>query len=221
MPVEAPLDGLAFYFVRDAVPAVHPLQLAEPFDVVPPIIARHPSPHRRAGGSAGETSSSSLSVAIPRVADSSSLTLTPRFAEALAYSAQLHTGQVRKTTAIPYVSHLLAVCALVLEDGGGEDEAIAALLHDGPEDAGGHATLQEIRERFGDHVASMWRSAQTRSSTPSRAGLNASSATSTTSNTHPTKRSASRSPTSSHNVRSINRDLAIRRTSLGTLQREP
>ncbi len=87
------------------------------------------------------------------MAGSSSPALTARFAEALAYSAQLHTGQVRKATAIPYVSHLLAVCALVLEDGGGEDEAIAALLHDGPEDAGGHAALQEIRERFGDHVA--------------------------------------------------------------------
>lgn len=89
------------------------------------------------------------------MAGSSSPTLTPRFAEALAYSAELHTGQVRKLTAIPYVSHLLAVCALVLEDGGGEDEAIAALLHDGPEDAGGQATLQEIRERFGDRVASI------------------------------------------------------------------
>jgi (p)ppGpp synthase/HD superfamily hydrolase len=65
----------------------------------------------------------------------------------------LHRGQVRKGTTIPYVSHLLAVCVIVLEHGGREDEAIAALLHDGPEDQGGSATLEAIRSRFGDAVA--------------------------------------------------------------------
>ncbi len=60
-----------------------------------------------------------------------------------------------RATSIPYVSHLLSVCALVLEDGGTEDEAIAALLHDGPEDQGGQATLDEIRRRFGPEVAAM------------------------------------------------------------------
>ena len=81
------------------------------------------------------------------------LRLSARFEDALAYAAHLHAGQPRKDTAIPYVAHLLAVCSLVLEDGGDEDEAIAALLHDGPEDAGGHETLEEIRRRFGDRVA--------------------------------------------------------------------
>ena len=77
------------------------------------------------------------------------------FTQAVAYAAELHGGQVRKATSIPYVSHLLAVCSLVLDDSGTEDEAIAALLHDGPEDQGGQATLDEIRRRFGAEVAAM------------------------------------------------------------------
>jgi (p)ppGpp synthase/HD superfamily hydrolase len=54
---------------------------------------------------------------------------------------------------VPYVTHVLGVCALVLEDGGGEDEAIAALLHDAVEDGGGPPVLAEIRRRFGERVA--------------------------------------------------------------------
>lgn len=77
---------------------------------------------------------------------------TERFEKALVYAARLHARQVRKGTSIPYVAHLLAVVALVLEDGGSEDEAIAALLHDAIEDQGGEATRQEIRRRFGDKV---------------------------------------------------------------------
>jgi len=79
--------------------------------------------------------------------------LTGRFGEALRYAAEVHRKQLRKGTAIPYISHLLAVCSLVLEDGGGEDEAIAALLHDAVEDQGGRGRLEEIRRLFGDHVA--------------------------------------------------------------------
>jgi (p)ppGpp synthase/HD superfamily hydrolase len=79
--------------------------------------------------------------------------LTEGFDEALAYAARLHAAQLRKGTEIPYVSHLLGVCALVLEDGGDEDEAIAALLHVAGEDAGGQQTVDEIRRRFGDAVA--------------------------------------------------------------------
>ena len=62
---------------------------------------------------------------------------------------------MRKATSIPYVSHLFAVCGLVLEDGGTEDEAIAALLHDGPEDQGGEVVLDEVRARFGPEVAAI------------------------------------------------------------------
>lgn len=79
--------------------------------------------------------------------------LTERFEQALVYAARLHAGQIRKGSGVPYVSHLLAVAGLVLETGGDEDEAIAALLHDGPEDQGGRATLAEIRQRFGQRVA--------------------------------------------------------------------
>ena len=81
------------------------------------------------------------------------VTLGPRYAEAVAYASTLHATQTRKTTTIPYVSHLLGVSSLVLEAGGDEDLAIAALLHDGPEDQGGQATLDEIRTKFGDRVA--------------------------------------------------------------------
>jgi len=81
--------------------------------------------------------------------------LTDRFADAVQYAVNLHRSQVRKATSIPYVTHLFAVCSLVLEDDGTEDEAIAALLHDGPEDQGGLAVLDEIRGRFGVVVAEM------------------------------------------------------------------
>lgn len=79
--------------------------------------------------------------------------LTQRFVDAFAYATEIHTGQSRKGTSVPYVSHVLAVCSLVLEDGGGEDEAIGALLHDAVEDGGGRPVLEEIRRRFGDRVA--------------------------------------------------------------------
>ena len=62
-----------------------------------------------------------------------------RFVAAVAEAVQLHAGQARKGSDVPYVSHLLAVAGLVLEHGGDEDQAIAALLHDGPEDQGGQA----------------------------------------------------------------------------------
>ncbi len=79
--------------------------------------------------------------------------LTRRFVDALGYATEVHAGQSRKGTSVPYVSHVLAVCSLVLEDGGGEDEAIGALLHDAVEDGGGRPVLDEIRRRFGDRVA--------------------------------------------------------------------
>ena len=81
--------------------------------------------------------------------------LSDRFEEALIYATRLHARQVRKGTNIPYISHLLSVAALVLEDGGSEDEAIAALLHDAIEDQGGEATRAEILARFGDRVVAI------------------------------------------------------------------
>jgi (p)ppGpp synthase/HD superfamily hydrolase len=79
--------------------------------------------------------------------------LSERFDQAMVYASQLHRTQLRKGTTIPYVSHLMGVASLVLEHGGDEDEAIAALLHDAVEDQGGQQTLAEIRRRFGDRVA--------------------------------------------------------------------
>src|SRR5438045_6614532 len=80
------------------------------------------------------------------------MALSIRFEEALVFATQLHARQKRKGTTTPYVAHLLAVTSLVLENGGNEDEAIAALLHDAIEDQGGVATREEIRRRFGDRV---------------------------------------------------------------------
>jgi len=81
--------------------------------------------------------------------------LTRRFEEALLYATRLHSDQMRKGSAVPYVSHLMAVAALTLEYGGGEDEAIAALLHDAVEDQGGAATRAEILERFGPRITAI------------------------------------------------------------------
>jgi (p)ppGpp synthase/HD superfamily hydrolase len=81
------------------------------------------------------------------------LTTTDRFASAMAYAYQVHSGQRRKGTGIPYIAHILGVTAIAMEYGADEDQAIGALLHDAAEDGGGEATLAEIRARFGDVVA--------------------------------------------------------------------
>jgi (p)ppGpp synthase/HD superfamily hydrolase len=81
-----------------------------------------------------------------------------RFEEAITYAAIVHGDHVRKGGArVPYMAHLLGVASLVLEDGGGEDEAIAALLHDAVEDRGGRGRLDDIRRRFGERVAAIVR----------------------------------------------------------------
>ncbi|MCK9538402.1 HD domain-containing protein [Dokdonella sp.] len=79
-----------------------------------------------------------------------------RLAAALAMAHAAHQTQKRKGTSIPYISHPMAVAALVLEFGGSEDQAIAALLHDTIED-GGEAYAERIGEAFGPHVLAMVR----------------------------------------------------------------
>ena len=79
--------------------------------------------------------------------------LGPRLQRAFRYAAEKHAGQTRKQTAVPYLSHLMAVASLVLEAGGDEDMAIAALLHDVVEDCGGMPRLREVRKLFGRRVA--------------------------------------------------------------------
>jgi len=79
--------------------------------------------------------------------------LTWRFNVALQFASGLHYQQPRKGVPIPYIAHLMSVCGLVLEAGGDEDQAIAALLHDAVEDQGGLPTLDTIRHMFGNRVA--------------------------------------------------------------------
>lgn len=81
--------------------------------------------------------------------------LTARFDEALAFTSQVHRLQNRKGGAVPYIAHLLAVTALVLEYGGDEDTAIAALLHDTVEDQGGLPMLERVRAAFGARIAAI------------------------------------------------------------------
>jgi (p)ppGpp synthase/HD superfamily hydrolase len=79
--------------------------------------------------------------------------LGPRFQRAFGFAAEKHAGQTRKASTIPYLAHLMGVASLVLEFGGDEDMAIAALLHDVVEDCGGAPMLKEVRRRFGVRVA--------------------------------------------------------------------
>jgi (p)ppGpp synthase/HD superfamily hydrolase len=79
--------------------------------------------------------------------------LGPRFLRAFAFAAEKHSGQTRKASTIPYIAHLMGVASLVLEAGGDEDLAIAALLHDVVEDCGGTPMLKEVRRWFGRRVA--------------------------------------------------------------------
>jgi (p)ppGpp synthase/HD superfamily hydrolase len=81
------------------------------------------------------------------------LKLGSRFVRAFLFAAEKHAGQARKSSTIPYIAHLMGVASLVLEAGGDEDLAIAALLHDVVEDCGGAPMLQEVRRRFGERVA--------------------------------------------------------------------
>jgi len=84
--------------------------------------------------------------------------LTDRFERALVFAHRLHARQRRKTSGTPYICHLLGVASLVIEDGGSEDESIAALLHDSLEDQARHypggepALRAEIERQFGPAV---------------------------------------------------------------------
>jgi GTP pyrophosphokinase len=75
------------------------------------------------------------------------------FQGALKLAAELHAAQAKKGTDVPYVAHLLGVASIAIEYGADEDQAIAALLHDAPEDCGGRPILEMIRQRFGKEAA--------------------------------------------------------------------
>ncbi len=79
--------------------------------------------------------------------------LSGRFDDAFRYAHDVHRTQLRKGTNAPYIGHLIGVASIVLDDGGTEEEAIGALLHDAAEDHGGRERLEDIRRRYGDAVA--------------------------------------------------------------------
>src|SRR5439155_19729700 len=79
--------------------------------------------------------------------------LSRQFEKALIYATRIHGGQLRKKTRIPYIAHILGVCAIAMEYGANETEAIAALLHDAVEDCGGAKRLRDIERKFGKKVA--------------------------------------------------------------------
>ncbi len=83
--------------------------------------------------------------------------LTGKYTQAVQYANKWHVKQARKGKDVPYISHLLAVSALVLEAGGDQDQAIGGLLHDVAEDCGGEKRLAEIKERFGKRVEAIVR----------------------------------------------------------------
>jgi (p)ppGpp synthase/HD superfamily hydrolase len=83
------------------------------------------------------------------------MNLSEQFEEALIYATRAHRNQTRKKTGIPYVAHILGVSAIALEYGANETEAIGALLHDTVEDCGGAERLRDIRQKFGEDVASI------------------------------------------------------------------
>ena len=80
---------------------------------------------------------------------------SPRFRHAFEYAATLHAADLRKGSRIPYLSHLLDVCAIVMRYGGNEDAVVAALLHDAAEDHGGYPRLVDIQRNFGKAVAAI------------------------------------------------------------------
>ena len=100
------------------------------------------------------------------------LELGERFAEAVGFAREKHHGLVRKGTKIPYLSHLLAVASLAIEDAASdpllddqfEDIAVAAVLHDVVEDT--PVEVDEVADRFGSEVARIVESCSDTTSVP-------------------------------------------------------
>jgi len=80
---------------------------------------------------------------------------SPRIIDAFALAHEIHAEHTRKGSGVPYITHLMAVAAIVGEHGGDEDTFIAALLHDAVEDGDGYATLERIRAQFGTRVSDL------------------------------------------------------------------
>ena len=72
---------------------------------------------------------------------------------AIVYAVKAHEGQFRKGTDIPYILHPLEAAAIVGTMTADEAVIAGAVLHDAVEDT--DATVEEIRERFGERVAAL------------------------------------------------------------------
>lgn len=83
------------------------------------------------------------------------MTLTPRLRDAFLLVYELDANHPRKGTTIPYLAHLMGVCAMVLAHGGDEDQACAALLHDTLEDHAKSVDYETLEARFGKKVADL------------------------------------------------------------------
>jgi (p)ppGpp synthase/HD superfamily hydrolase len=76
--------------------------------------------------------------------------VSPEIDKALKFAIEKHSGQVRKYTGEPYVTHPVDVACMVLCVGGDLADIIIALLHDVVEDC--DCTLDEIESHFGMNV---------------------------------------------------------------------
>lgn len=102
-----------------------------------------------------ETARGNASTATAGLEPPRGVVLGARFRAALDYACEVHSDQRRQgpEPRVPYLGQVLGVCSIVIDDDGSEDEAIASLLYDAVEGAGGEDTLQVIRTRFGKKVA--------------------------------------------------------------------
>lgn len=96
----------------------------------------------------------------------STVGLSSRFADALAFAFEVHREQTKKGSSVSYISHLLEVTGTVLTYGGDEDEAIAALLHDSVEDHSDIVSFASLSKRFGARVAAIVESCSDTSVSP-------------------------------------------------------
>ena len=75
----------------------------------------------------------------------------------ILFAAAAHSGQYRKGTNIPYISHLINVMKILCENDCTEEVIIAGILHDVVEDT--PVTLEEVEAEFGPEVAFLVRGA--------------------------------------------------------------
>ena len=105
---------------------------------IPLCLLRHPGRERDTGQQPPLASKRRIGSECVGMSGSTSAPNWDRLAHGIAFALSIHVTQMRKGTDTPYISHLLAVTAIVLEYGGDEEQAIAAMVHDAIEDQGAH-----------------------------------------------------------------------------------